>query len=342
MFKLLVDTCVWLDLAKDHRQESLLSILEELIQEKEVALILPRTVVDEFDRNKERIAEESCRSLSSVLKRVKEVVSKFGEGKGKQIALDQLNDVDHKIPILGEAAVESISRIEKLFREASIIEISKEIKLRAAQRAIDGTAPFHRDRNGINDAILFELYSDVVKGAQSVGFRFAFVTHNTKDFSHPAGNNRLPHPDIAASFSRIKSLYSVSLSETIRKVQPALPPDLVTVEEWTQEPRRLTEILEAMEEFVDKIWYNRHHNLRHRIATGRIKIVEKEKWSIRNNARTIQREIWDGARMGAKRLEKKYGSKNLGPWSDFEWGMLNGKLSALRWTLGDEWDMLDT
>ncbi len=32
MIKILVDTCVWIDLAKDHRQRPLLSIIEEFIQ----------------------------------------------------------------------------------------------------------------------------------------------------------------------------------------------------------------------------------------------------------------------------------------------------------------------
>jgi hypothetical protein len=54
------------------------------------------------------------------------------------------------------------------------------------------------------------------------------------------------------------------------------------------------------------------------------------------------REVWKRAMKAATRVEKKYGKKNLGPWDDFEWGMINGKLSALRWVLGDEWDMLDT
>jgi len=59
-------------------------------------------------------------------------------------------------------------------------------------------------------------------------------------------------------------------------------------------------------------------------------------------ADTVLRSIWEGARKAADQTEKKYGAENLGPWSDLEWGMINGKLSAIRWVLGHDWDMLDT
>ena len=43
------------------------------------------------------------------------------------------------------------------------------------------------------------------------------------------------------------------------------------------------------------------------------------------------------------RVESTYTEQGqLGPYTDFELGMLNGKLSTLRWVLGSEWDFLDT
>lgn len=341
MLKLLVDTCVWLDMAKD-QQQATLGLLEELVHQGEVSLIVPRIVRDEFARNKARIVQDSQGSLSNVLKRAKEVVHQLGDSKRKRIVLEQLNDVDYKLPSLGEAAVESIGRIEKLLTDAPALEVSDSAKLCAAERAIAKKAPFHRERNSMADAVLMETYGELV-GVKSPGVRFAFVTHNVKDFSHPTADNRLPHPDFAAHFSKIKSLYFISLAEALKRLKPALVTDWMLEHEWTEEPRRLTEIVDVIGELIDKVWYNRHQIRREKIEAGKIKIVEKETYPPKDyRERTIQRDIWQGAKKSARRVEKKYGLENLGPWTDFEWGMINGKLSALRWVLGDEWDVLDT
>jgi PIN domain len=188
---------------------------------------------------------------------VKNVVDRFGDARRKRIVLEQLNDVDHRLPILGESAIDSIARIEKLLVTSAIIETTDAVKLRAAQRAIDRRAPFHRQRNGIDDAILIETYADRLT-ERAPRTRFAFVTHNTKDFSHPTGNDKLPHPDIAPYLSRIRSLFFVSLAEARRRVKPQLVSDLMIEQEWTEEPRRLTEIVRTIDEFTDKVWYDRH------------------------------------------------------------------------------------
>lgn len=342
MFKILIDTCVWLDLAKDYQQQAILSALENLIQQEEIELILPRTVVEEFERNKARLIEESGRSLSSTFKRVKEAVDKFADPRQKTKMLSQLNEIDHRIPTLGDTATGTIKRIEKLFVQTPVLEISDAVKLRAAQRAIDNRAPFHRQRNSINDALLIEMYAEAV-AKPSPRIRFVFITHNTKDFSHPNANTKLPHPDLAAYFSRTKSLYFTTLGEALRRVQPEHFADLMIEHQWIEEPRRLTEILNAIDELTTKVWYNRHQIYRQKIQQGKIKVVEKETFPVKDHLRRpIQRDVWEGALKSAAKVERKYGLENLGPWDDFEWGMLNGKLSALRWTLGDDWDMLDT
>lgn len=343
MFNLLIDTCVWLDLAKDHQQETLITIIEELIEKQELSLIVPRTIITEFERNKEKVIKESNQSVISAIKRAKDAIHKFSDSKNKTTTLTKLSDLTYKIPLLRSTAEGSLERIEKLLKnKSSIIETSENVKLRAAQRAIDGLAPFHKFKNSINDAILLETYIDCVHQKSAANIRFSFVTHNKNDFSEPRGNNKKPHPDISEYFSRVKSLYFISLAEALHRIKPELVTDIMIEHEWELVPRSLKEILDVEVELESKIWYNRHQIRCEKIQRGKIKIINAKDFNVSKTQTTITKTIWNGAMRSAKEIEKKYRIGNLGPWDDFEWGMLNGKLSALRWAIGEDWDSLYT
>lgn len=90
--------------------------------------------------------------------------------------------------------------------------------------------------------------------------------------------------------------------------------------------RSQSEIIAAQEEFFDRVWYERH-------LVGRLKHESGEE--------PMREDIYKMALEAAERVKAR--RPDLRPCEgDFEWGMWNGKLSALRWVLGDEWDFLDT
>ena len=145
---------------------------------------------------------------------------------------------------------------------------------------------------------------------------------------------------VLTSFARISS--SLPLQELLPQCTDAEREFLITgitPEEWTaltkgnkengnddqepehQAPRSHEEILEALHKLFDQVWYDRQQLLAQDIKDPETRAVSLE---------------------AARSLEAKYPKGDLGPWDDFQWGMLNGKLSALRWVLGDKWDMLDT
>lgn len=86
--------------------------------------------------------------------------------------------------------------------------------------------------------------------------------------------------------------------------------------------------MDAEQEFFDKIWYVRS-------------LIRQEKAAAAGSDSTPA-DISEAAQAAMRAVEDKYGAENVGPWDDWGWGFVHGKLSALRWVLGSEWDFLDT
>jgi len=341
--KLLIDTDIWLNLAKDYRMAPVLTAIEDLINAKAIELIMPQVVLDEFARNRDRVVEGSKRSLSSYFKRVREAVAQFADDEKKVETLDQLDEIDHKIAMTSEVSKRTLETIENLMATSTAIATSDVVKIKAAERALAKIAPFHLSKNSVGDAVLIEIYAEAVATEANADDEYVFVTNNTRDFSQHNGDQRLPHADLEPLFQG-KSRFATSIVEVIKDIGGGLLEEYEGEHTYHQEARKLSEILDAEHLLFRQVWYNRHWGLRHGVESGKIKIITNKEFNKLKgyHPEVVVDSIWKGALAAAKRTEEEVGLDNLGPWEDFEWGMINGKLSALRWVLGDEWDMLDT
>lgn len=335
MHLVMLDTCIWLDISSKKAELPMLTALEHLVEGRVIGILLPDLVRTEYERNKDRVIEATRKRLSAECKLVKGIIEDFG-GEGKQAALAAIDDVNHRLPILSEANQATVSRVMKLFESAIQTPISDSAKIKAAERAIAKRAPFHKQKNSVADAVLAEAFQEYRTEHHGSFESFRFVTHNVNDFS--GTDHREPHADFADIFDGKVSMYFSSTSSAME--------DLLDMEElryehefsWEDQTRGLQEILGEMDELVDKVWYNRHMNLMYHLKKGEIQIVPAG--TKRYGNEVIHRDILDGALASAQKIRAKY--EDTGPWDDFEWGMINGKLSALRWILGEDWDMLDT
>jgi hypothetical protein len=297
--------------------------------------VVPDLVIAEYERNKEDVANKTTKRLSQEFKQIKAVVSEFAS-ENQASTLEVLDDINARLPLLTDANYVTINRVEKLIDSANKISISERSKIAAVQRALDNKAPFHINKNSVADAVIIEQFSEFSDSLPINTDSCFFVTHNHKDFS--SKDHRKPHVDFESIFDSPNIQYFNNLVSVINLIDEDILSEIEFHHDFTEETRGLRDILNEMDELVDKVWYNRHQNRMWRIGQGKVKVVPEGTRQYGGNI--IHEDILNGALESAQRIESKY--KDVGPWSDFEWGMINGKLSALRWVLGDEWDMLDT
>jgi hypothetical protein len=90
--------------------------------------------------------------------------------------------------------------------------------------------------------------------------------------------------------------------------------------------RSVKQIVAVAEELGDRLWYGRSGSEEHLRKGGTPEYIVK------------------GALNAQREAEKKYGKESLmeNVQDDWHWGFLSGKVSAIRWVLGDDWDMLDS
>lgn len=318
--QILLDTCIWLSLAGDYRNMPILHRMSEMIEASEIEFLVPNVVVEEFQRNRARVLKQSQVSQRDTFKRVRNAIRQYGDGDTDTV-LQSILDVEHKIAVHGEAASETMAKVEDIITSFEVIIPSVIARSRAANRAMDRVAPCLSSRNSIADAVILETYLEVVEEAEETDDTFAFITTNTSDFSDSAGDNRNPHADIAIHFDGERSIYSTDLQKFLHDIQGEIDPDGAFDEHYFDyEPRLLSDIQEAIELLTRQIWYDRHSMRKHAIEEGRIKLVSRTEWDKIEGHRggVIVDDIWAGALKAAQQVEQEVGKENLGPWSKFD------------------------
>lgn len=193
MAKLILDTSTWLDLAKP-RIEEVLAELEQQVAEGITVLLTCNIIVEEWNRNKERVLQDVLSSIRAHAKSALKMAEYLDEKEKK--SLTKIVEKYTRVQTEQEAlAIRYFERVETLLMSSEIYTISDQIKIDMANRAVARQAPFHNSKNNMADALLYYGAVEHVKLHSEIATDLIFVTSNYKEFSDPSDLTRL-HPDL--------------------------------------------------------------------------------------------------------------------------------------------------
>lgn len=199
--------------------------LEALIKEGHVRIVLSELVVDEFNRNKEVVAQRArdtiqyrVDSISSLEKNLHDQVPSY-----TAVMETIRNNMDR---LLRFNVDRKLKAIDDLIEQAEILSLTDQMKIQAADWGLAKMPPFFgskgsddknkdvSDKNSMADALIFMGARDYTI---SDGDRLIFVTENYTDFSDVNPKKQNIHPVLKEMLTD-RHEYCISFSEVIGKI----------------------------------------------------------------------------------------------------------------------------
>jgi hypothetical protein len=189
------------------------------MQDGDLELLVPGVVVEEFERNRERIEQSMTTSVAARFKGLRKDLEDLS-AESHRPAFDAIAGLAHEMPLIGAMAMRNFTDILALLKKGRQMNATDVAQIRVVSRALQKRAPFHLNKNSVADALLAELYAEVIEGEATEKERYGFVTSNHEDFSVQQGDRREPHSDLAGLFDGSTSRYFYRMRD-YRRLWPA-------------------------------------------------------------------------------------------------------------------------
>lgn len=232
MVNLVIDTNTWIYMANGYNQETekyddgyhfkLVGDLINLIEKGQIRIIVNQVIIDEWNRNKEKTENLIKKHLGTIegvhgtIKGIKKKISKESGLKADEVFEEYKKEVEKEI----EKNRTHILEVEDLIFNKSInIPIKNEIKITAADLALQKKAPFHNKNNSVGDAVILLSAVDYFQEAEYDWIdNTIFVSNNSDDYCEKKGSKNI-HPDLVPYFRQASIQFEINIAKALNLSQ---------------------------------------------------------------------------------------------------------------------------
>lgn len=177
MISIIVDTFVWLNLAKEPSYYDIIEAIKEILDSNQFQLVLPSVLTTEFKRNREQLESAWKSQIKGYLTNLRNLCKIL---PSKKIELCEFIEETQKLVASGgEGIRKNLELIDRIFNDAILFEVTDAMMIEASHRCINHIAPATiPQRSSIGDCLIWLTVLEKLKEGE-----VWFCTDNKKDFS---------------------------------------------------------------------------------------------------------------------------------------------------------------